>query len=125
MTEVAATNSQDTQDQQQPLHTQPAPPFTTMPVTRLPAATDQSRLQRRLAGNVPISDVTIIVGRRNAVGQRTEQMHNIDGRDFRITCFSEVVAEKMQKVKDDNGNLVGFEATGEYELTIKLKYVNE
>jgi len=87
--------------------------------------TEQSRLQRRLAGKVPFSDVTVIVGRRNAAGERTEQMHNIDSRDFRITGFSEVVIEKMQKVKDDTGNLMGFEPTGEYELTIKVRYVNE
>lgn len=105
----------------------PQPPGGATPQVQqvAPASETAARHARRLQGKVPISDVTIIVGRKNLEGQRTEEMNNIDGRDFRITGFSEVVVEKMQKVKDDQGNLMGFEPTGEYELTVKVRYVVE
>lgn len=101
----------------------PPPPSTGEPP--MTAADLAARAARRIAGKVPISDITIIVGRTNAEGQRSEEMTNVDRRDYRITGFSQVISEKMQKVKDDEGRLMGHEPTGEHEITIKIRYVVE
>lgn len=100
----------------------PPPP----PVIQLPAAGESPiRQARRLSDKVPVSDVTLIIGYRDRQGARQEVIHDIVDSDHRIVMCSHNVLEKVQKVKDDQGNLMGFEPTGEYEVTIKIKYVRE
>lgn len=100
----------------------PAPPSV---IQVPPAGEGAMRQSRRLDGKVPVSDVTLIIGYRDRQGARQEVIHDIVDSDHRIVMCSHNVIEKVQKVKDDEGNLMGFEPTGEYEVTIKIKYVRE
>lgn len=70
---------------------------------------------------MPVRDVTIVIGYTTTDGQRSEVTHEV-GPGLRIVGFVQGVVEKMQKTKDDDGRLLGFEPTGEYELTLKVKY---
>jgi hypothetical protein len=72
---------------------------------------------------VPISDVTLILGYKTKEG-RNEVIHDINSDDVRIVKCEHSVEEKMRPCKED-GQLVGYEPTGEYVLTLKLKYVKE
>lgn len=47
-----------------------------------------------------------------------------DIKDTRIVSAAYTVVEKQQKMKDpETGALIGFEPTGEYEMTVKVKYI--
>lgn len=70
---------------------------------------------------MPISDVTVIIGYRNSDGQRIEVAHDV-GAGVKIFGVSHSIIEKQQKTKDDDGRLLGFEPTGEYELKLVVKY---
>jgi hypothetical protein len=77
---------------------------------------------RTAARTVPISDVTIIMGMRTKSG-RQEVIHDI-GPDHRILKCSHEVVEKVRAVTEE-GQFLGYEPTGEYEMTIKVKYLKE
>ncbi len=60
-------------------------------------------------------------------GVRKEIVHEIgvNDDDVRIVSVQHGILEKMQKAKDEEGNFLGFEPTGEYELTLKVKFIKE
>lgn len=70
------------------------------------------------------SDVAICLGLLGKDGKRQEVVHQIDSDSVRIVSVSHGVVEKMRQHKED-GQLLGFEPTGEYELTLKVKYIKE
>jgi hypothetical protein len=72
---------------------------------------------------VPVTDVTVIVGYVSKDGSRQEVIHDI--HNVRIASCVHQVDEKLQKAKDEEGNFIGFEPTGEYSLTLKVKYLKE
>lgn len=69
---------------------------------------------------VPYSDVTIIMGVKTKQG-RQEVIHDI-GPGFRILDCTHNVKEKVRAVTEE-GMYLGVEPTGEYEMTIKVKYL--
>ena len=75
---------------------------------------------------VPITDVTVIIGMINREGHREEIIHDINTEERkRIVLCNHNIEEKMQKAKDDEGAFIGYEPTGEYTLTLKVKYITE
>jgi len=79
-----------------------------------------------LLSAVPITDVTVIIGMRNREGNREEIIHDINTEQKkRIVLCNHNIEEKMQKAKDDEGIFIGYEPTGEYTLTLKVKYITE
>lgn len=72
---------------------------------------------------VPISDVSVIVGYVDKEGKRQEVIHDI--ANVRIIGCQHQVEEKVQKVKDEDGNFAGWEPTGENILTLKVKWLKE
>lgn len=65
----------------------------------------------------PISFVKVEVGYKSG-----NVAHIISDEDYSIDDFSYQMSRKTQKVKGDEGEFLGFEPTGEYVLTIKVKY---
>lgn len=84
---------------------------------RLRAKADSLRNAPR---TVPVSDVTIIMGMATKQG-RQEVIHDI-GPDYRILDCVYNVKEKVRAVTEE-GMYLGVEPTGEYEMTIKVKYL--
>lgn len=76
----------------------------------------------KLPEGLPVGDVAVIIGYLNKDGKREEIMHVIDGGEVQIASCSHTVEEKYQKAKDSEGNLLGFEPTGECVLTLKVKF---
>lgn len=66
----------------------------------------------------PISFVKIFIGYKG--GQLIT--HDVSDTDYSIDALSYTIDKKTQKVKGDEGEFLGFEPTGEYVLTIKVKY---
>jgi len=74
---------------------------------------------------VPITDVSVIIGMLNREGKREEIIHDINTADAtRIVLCHQNIEEKTRAVKEE-GQLVGYEPTGEYILTVKVKYIKE
>lgn len=71
---------------------------------------------------IPIKDVTVILGMHTKSG-RQEVMYDI-GPDYRILKCTHEVVEKVRAVTEE-GQFLGYEPTGEYEMTIKVKYLKE
>lgn len=81
--------------------------------------------KRTLPRGTEYTDVAICIGLEPVSGgDRKEIIHQIDGSQVRITSVEHKVNEKMRAVKED-GQLIGYEPTGEYELTLKVKYFKE
>lgn len=74
---------------------------------------------------LPVSDVAVVIGFKTKSGKREEIVHAIDSDDVRIVTCAHTVEEKVKQSKDEEGNLLGFEPTGEYILTLKVKYTKD
>lgn len=74
---------------------------------------------------IDYSDVAVCLGITGKDGKRQEIVHQIDGQDVRIVSVAHGITEKVKQAKDDDGNTLGFEPTGEYELTLKVKFIKE
>lgn len=87
-----------------------------------------SRLRRKAEDlrnaprSVPINDVAIIIGMRTKQG-RQEVIHDI-GPEYRILKCTHEVVEKVRAVTEE-GVFLGYEPTGEYEMSLKIKYLKE
>lgn len=71
---------------------------------------------------LPVSDVAVVIGFKTKNGQREEIVHTIDSDDVSITNCLHSVEQKVKQAKSVTGELLGFEPTGEYILTLKVKY---
>lgn len=81
---------------------------------------DKAEALRNAPSAVPYTDVTIILGMNTKQG-RQEVIHDI-GPGFRILKCIHDVTEKVRAVTEE-GMYLGVEPTGEYEMTIKIKYL--
>lgn len=72
---------------------------------------------------VPVSDVSVILGMRTRDGGRQEVVYDVSPQHRILKCTHEVT-EKVRAVTED-GQFLGFEPTGEYELIVKVKYLKE
>lgn len=65
----------------------------------------------------PISFVKMEIGYKSGT-----VVHEVSDEVYSIDALSYTLDKKTQKVKGDAGEFLGFEPTGEYVLTIKVKY---
>lgn len=74
---------------------------------------------------LPVVDVAVVIGYKTKSGKREEIVHTIDSEEVRIAICNHSVEEKVKQAKDEEGNIIGFEPTGEYILTLKVKYIKD
>lgn len=72
---------------------------------------------------VPITDIAVILGMKTKDSGRQEILYDI-GPSMRILKCTHEVVEKVRAVTEE-GQFLGYEPTGEYELTLKVKYLRE
>ena len=75
--------------------------------------------------DMPIGSVTVSINYLDGEGKMQEVMHDIGGENVRIVQCIHNINQKVKMAKGDEGELLGFEPTGEYELTLKVKYIKE
>lgn len=103
----------------------PAPPT----LDSSPEALERQALRERAQAlrsaprAVPVSDVAVIIGIQTRDNGRQETLVDI-GQDYRILECTQSVKEKVRAVTQD-GQLLGYEPTGEYEFTLKVKYLKD
>lgn len=81
--------------------------------------------KEKIDDSMSYADVAVCLGITDKSGKRQEIVHQIDGSDVRIVSVSHSINKKVKPAKDDDGAVIGFEPTGEYELTLKVKYIKE
>jgi hypothetical protein len=70
----------------------------------------------------PVNSISLVIGYETQQGIQ-EVVHVIDGQHCDILEVQHSVTRKSDKKKDEKGNLVAFEATGEEMLILKVKYI--
>lgn len=76
---------------------------------------------RLLSTALPVDSVGVVIGYSARDGVR-EVVHQVNGSEVEIISCIHSVEKKMRACKED-GQLVGFEPTGEEVLTLKVKYI--
>lgn len=71
----------------------------------------------------PVTSASVVIGYLGKDGKENEVVHTVDGEVVEIVSCVHDVKKKMRAAKDDEGNVIGFEPTGEEELTLKVKYI--
>lgn len=84
---------------------------------------EKAKALREAPRAVPVTDVAVIIGMRTRENGRQETMIDINGSHRILEC-TQTVKEKVRAVTED-GQFLGYEPTGEYELTLKVKYLKE
>jgi hypothetical protein len=82
---------------------------------------------RKTLKGTDYTDVSVVIGLSGPNGTHQEIVHQIDGAfgsGVSIVKVEHGVEEKVRQCKED-GQLVGFEPTGEYVLTLKVKYIKD
>lgn len=69
-------------------------------------------------------DIAVILGMQTKDSGRQEIIYDIGGGKHRILKVTHENIEKVKAVTED-GQFLGFEPTGEYEFTLKVKYLRE
>lgn len=72
--------------------------------------------------SIEYTDLTVIVGSNDKDGNRQEQVHVIDGEVVNIAKVLLLNEEKQRACKNDEGNIVGYEPSGEVNLKLEVKY---
>lgn len=65
----------------------------------------------------PVNFVKIEIGYKSGT-----VAHVVNQEEYSIDAIHYILDKKTQKVKGEEGEFLGFEPTGEYVLTIKVKY---
>lgn len=73
---------------------------------------------------IPVMDLAVILGMQTKDSGRQEIIYDIGGGKHRILDVQHGVKEKVKAVTEE-GQFIGFEPTGEYEFTLKVKYLRE
>jgi hypothetical protein len=73
--------------------------------------------------NFPIEYVSIVVGQKDKDGNVTETIHTIDGTEVQIVEHKLHIAQKHKQAKGPEGELIGFEPTGEETLNLQVKFI--
>lgn len=71
----------------------------------------------------PIEYVHIVVGQIDKDGNTHEVVHSVDGKQVSIVEYTLNVKQKHVKSKTEDGNVVGFEPSGEETLKLTLSYI--
>lgn len=104
-------------------HLPPPPPNPESAYQAPPLPTRQQREFPKVGQ--PITDIAVIIGVTDKMGQRQEILYNLASDDIRIVKCSHSLEEKVKQMKDEDGALLGFEPTGEYVLKLEAKYIKE
>lgn len=106
----------------QPLPFQPSATTTTttQPVQVVPTA--QTLIMDPKVKPAQLAGVRVIMTYRQADGSLTHGEIVVNPNDNIIDSNTITQEQKIAKAKDEEGNLIGFEPTGEYTLLLKLKY---
>lgn len=70
----------------------------------------------------PVNCITVVIAYETQNGIE-EVVHTIDGKKSDIISVQHLVERKSDKKKDEKGNIVAFEATGEELLLLRVKYI--
>lgn len=87
--------------------------------------TSEKVAPQKLAVNpdFPIDSIHVVIGVKTKDGKVEEQVYSVDGTKVQITGYTFDVKQKHQKAKDEDGNLIGFEPTGEETMRLVVSYV--
>jgi hypothetical protein len=94
-------------------------PAEAVPTNHIAEVAKQAR--KKMVSELPYKNISLCIGMEDG----KEIVHQISDEDVRIVSVQHSVNEKVKQSKDEEGNLLGFEPTGEYELTLKVKFVKE
>jgi hypothetical protein len=99
----------------------------TVPVTIVPPGVSGRKQKDRKpkSGSNRITDVKIVLGFTTPDGARQEAVYMVDADRYLIDGYSFTDEGKIAKARDEEGNLVGFESTGERNMVLKVKYHEE
>lgn len=70
-----------------------------------------------------ISSVTIVVGYKTKDGKIEETVQEIDASTVQISGFKLDHNRKHKSVKNENGDFIGFEPTGEETINLTVKFI--
>lgn len=70
----------------------------------------------------PVNCITVVIAYETQNGIE-EVVHTIDGKRSDIVSVQHLVERKADKKKDEKGNVVAFETTGEEILLLKVRYI--
>jgi hypothetical protein len=71
-----------------------------------------------------VTDIAVILGIQCKDNGRQEVIYDIGGGKHRILKVTHENVEKVKAVTEE-GQFLGYEPTGEYEFTLKVKYLRE
>jgi hypothetical protein len=71
----------------------------------------------------PINSVSVVIGVKTKKSVE-DVIHFIDGEEVTITDCHHQIVKKMKPKKVD-GDIIGYEPTGEETLILKVKYIRE
>jgi hypothetical protein len=71
---------------------------------------------------IAYSDIAVVIGYLDKDGNRQESVHVIDSDVVDISKVNLVVENKMRACKNEEGNLIGYEPSGEVHLKLEVKY---
>lgn len=72
--------------------------------------------------DVSVGYVKVAIGYKTKEGIK-EVVHEVSSDDYDMTNFTFVQDRKFKPTKDEEGNPLGFEPTGEYSWALKIKYI--
>jgi len=87
----------------------------------VPPSTEETQARPRISNDLPIDSVGVVIGYTARDGVR-EVVHQVNGSEVEIISCVHSVEKKMRACKED-GQLIGYEPTGEETLTLKVKYI--
>ena len=70
----------------------------------------------------PVNSVSLVIGYETKSGIE-EVVHTVDGKKNDIVMVQHHFERKTRAVKDDRGEVIAYEPTGEEILTLKVKYI--
>ena len=70
----------------------------------------------------PVNSIALVVGYETTKGIE-EVVHQIDGKKCDIVSVHHQIERKTKAKKDERGDIVAYELTGEEILTLKVKYI--
>lgn len=89
----------------------------------MPAQTEDKKAPQLINKEFPIESVTVVVCQRDKNGNVHEAIHTVDGTEVSIVDYQFNIKQKHVKAKDEEGNVIGFEPSGEETLKLTLSYI--
>lgn len=84
---------------------------------------DPKKTPKLINLDFPIESVTVVVLQKDKDGNEHEVIHTIDGTQVSIVDYQFNIKQKHVKAKTEDGNVVGFEPSGEETLKLTVSYI--